>query len=73
VFTYLEELQASQEVIDVGAEGLQGWVGALHPHAGNLALQNAHCDLFQHRGHNHQTLQNKGGQSKAVLYFFLIN
>ena len=54
---HLQELEAGEEVIDVGAKGFQGGVGHLHPHARDLALQDAQHHLLQVRGHHHQTLQ----------------
>lgn len=38
VVPVLEEFEASDEVIHVASQGLQGWVGPLHPHAWDLAL-----------------------------------
>ena len=56
---HLQELEAGKEVIDVRAEGFEGGVGHLHPHARDLALQDAHHHLLQVRGHHHQTLQHR--------------
>lgn len=38
IIPVLEEFEASDEVVHVASQGLQGWVGSLHPHAWDLAL-----------------------------------
>lgn len=55
VVPILKELQAVQEIVDVGAERLQGRIRLFHPHCRDLWLQNAGRHFFQLRRHDHKT------------------
>ena len=41
-----QKFKTGNEVIDVAAERLQGWVRFLHPHAWDLTLQDGQTDLL---------------------------
>ena len=63
VVHYLEELESSQEVIDVAPQRLQRRIGLLLPHAGNLTCQHAVSNLLQLRGHHNKTLHQHNMES----------
>lgn len=54
--TDLEELEPSQQVIDVAAQRFEGGVGLLHPESRNLSLQYGVGNLLQLCRHHHQPL-----------------
>ena len=54
--THLQELEPVQEVVDVGAQGLEGGVRSLGPHGGLLADQEVLTHCLQVGGHHHQPL-----------------
>ena len=60
VVPVLQELESRHEVVDVAAERLERRVRLLHPHAGNLALQDTQRHLLQVGGHHDQTLGERG-------------
>ena len=54
--SHLQELEPVQEVVDVGAQRLQGGVRPLGPHGGLLADEEAVGQGLQVSRHHHQTL-----------------
>ena len=62
---YLEELESSQEVIDVAPQRLQRRIGLLLPHAGDLTCQHAVSNLLQLRGHHNKTLRQHNMESST--------
>ena len=65
VVHYLEELESSQEVIDVAPQRLQRRIGLLLPHAGDLTCQHAVSNLLQLRGHQNKTLHQHNMESST--------
>ena len=62
---YLEELESSQEVIDVAPQRLQRRIGLLLPHAGDPTCQHAVSNLLQLRGHHNKTLHQHNMESST--------
>ena len=65
VVHYLEELESSQEVIDVAPQRLQRRIGLLLPHARDLTCQHAVSHLLQLRGHHNKTLHQHNMESST--------
>ena len=65
VVHYLEELESSQEVIDIAPQRLQRRIGLLLPHAGDLTCQHAVSNLLQLRGHHNKTLHQHNMESST--------
>ena len=56
IITYPNEPHPEHQVLDPGGQWLEGGIGSIRPHGGDLVVEEAGIDSFQLLRHHHQTL-----------------